>query len=94
MRRLFVSDYQSKVTGVTHDHIHGANLGVSVAAYRFAGGFTPMACSEDRDLWQRLQAAGFCLVADPGLIVTTSARTDSRTEGGFATHMRELAAHL
>ena len=41
-----------------HRHIHGANLGISAEAYRRAGGFRPLACSEDVDLVAALQRVG------------------------------------
>ncbi|MFC6313031.1 glycosyltransferase, partial [Paraburkholderia dipogonis] len=41
-----------------HRHIHGANLGVSADAYRRAGGFPPLKCSEDVALVDRLIAIG------------------------------------
>lgn len=37
---------------------HGANLGISAAAYRQAGGFRHLACSEDAAFVHALQAAG------------------------------------
>ncbi len=39
-------------------HIHGANLGVSAQAYRLAGGFPPIPCSEDVALVRSLEALG------------------------------------
>ena len=37
-----------------HRHVHGANLGVSAHAYLRAGGFAPLACSEDVALVEQL----------------------------------------
>ena len=41
-----------------HHHIHGANLGVSAAAYARVGGFPPLASSEDVALVQALEDVG------------------------------------
>ena len=44
--------------GPGHPHVHGANLGVSLAAYRAVGGFTHRECGEDVHLVSRLRRAG------------------------------------
>lgn len=41
-----------------HQHIHGANLGVSAEAYRRAGGFKALASSEDVALVEALRSTG------------------------------------
>ena len=41
-----------------HGHIHGANLGVSTAAYQASGGFTGLETSEDVALVQALRKSG------------------------------------
>lgn len=66
-----------------HRHIHGANLGVSAAAYRAAGGFEAVPCHEDVLLVRALETIGarFAWSASPR--VFTSARTDARARGGF-----------
>jgi len=66
-----------------HRHIHGANLGVSAAAYQAAGGFANVACHEDVLLVRALEKMGarFAWSAQPR--VTTSARIDARARGGF-----------
>lgn len=75
-----------------HRHVHGANLGVSAAAYRRAGGFRHLACSEDVALVRALADAG-CSIAWSALPrVVTSARTDARAEGGFATALLHAVA--
>lgn len=70
-----------------HRHIHGANLGVSAAAYRSAGGFAPVACHEDVLLVAALERirARFAWSAAPRVV--TSARTDARARGGFGDTM-------
>lgn len=67
-----------------HRHIHGANLGVSAAAYRRAGGFQHLACSEDEALVKALERTGARIAWSAGPRVVTSARRDARAKGGFA----------
>lgn len=69
-------------------HIHGANLGVALDAYRRAGGFALLREHEDVDLVARLLAAGVSVAA--GSDVITSGRPDGRTPGGFAGYLRAL----
>ena len=70
--------------GESHRHVHGANLGVSAAAYRRVGGFRHLACSEDVALVNALIDAGCSVSWSSQPRVVTSARTDSRASGGFA----------
>lgn len=74
-----------------HPHVHGANLGVHAAAYLAAGGFPEVAEHEDRLLADRVRASGAPVLASGSFPVTTSARTDGRTPGGFAGYLRDLA---
>jgi glycosyltransferase involved in cell wall biosynthesis len=67
-----------------HRHVHGANLGVSASAYRRAGGFRHLACSEDADFVQALEACGARIAWSARPRVTTSARWAARVSGGFA----------
>lgn len=67
-----------------HRHIHGANLGVSAAAYRKVGGFRHLACSEDVDFVRALEAAGVTIAWSAKPRVVTSARREGRASGGFA----------
>ena len=66
-----------------HRHIHGANLGVSTAAYQKVGGFPELDCSEDVALVQALAAAGARIAWSAAPRVSTSARIDARARGGF-----------
>jgi len=66
-----------------HAHVHGANLGVSTAAYVAAGGFPALACSEDVALVETLQRSGASIAWSARPRVTTSARRDARARGGF-----------
>lgn len=66
-----------------HRHVHAANLGVSTEAYLAAGGFPPLACSEDVALVEALQRNGARVAWSAAPRVVTSARTDARVRGGF-----------
>jgi glycosyltransferase involved in cell wall biosynthesis len=67
-----------------HRHIHGANFGVSVAAYHRVGGFPALACSEDVALVESLLKAGASIAWSAAPRVITSARVRGRAVGGFA----------
>lgn len=69
-------------------HVHGANLGVRLSTYDQAGGFGPIAVHEDVALVEAVRAAGG--IIGRGSVVTTSARTAGRVQGGFATYLSEL----
>ncbi|MFZ1175833.1 MAG: glycosyltransferase [Mycobacterium sp.] len=73
-----------------HEHIHGANMGFSARAYWRVGGFRTLSSSEDVDLVERFEAAGYCIHRDTELSVITSARTRARAPHGFAHHLRQL----
>ena len=75
-----------------HDHVHGANLGFSLAAYRSVGGFGPLPVHEDVELVRALRLAGCSWVAPGGPPVTTSGRRTSRAPGGFAAYLDGLGA--
>jgi glycosyltransferase involved in cell wall biosynthesis len=78
-----------------HRHIHGANLGVSADAYLRAGGFRPLACSEDVALVEALQASGARIAWSAAPRVTTSARANARARGGFGdTLLAVIAASI
>jgi glycosyltransferase involved in cell wall biosynthesis len=73
-----------------HRHIHGANLGVSAAAYCSVGGFKPLAAHEDVKLVADLTAAGATITWTARNSVTTSARVDCRCREGFGDYLRSL----
>lgn len=77
--------------GDNHGRIHGANLGVSAAAYRQSGGFAGLRCSEDVDLITRLSAGGARIHWAGAPIVRTSMRLAGRASGGFADHLAAMA---
>ncbi|MFL9960859.1 glycosyltransferase [Paraburkholderia sediminicola] len=75
-----------------HRHVHGANLGVSAEAYRRAGGFPPLTCSEDVALVDRLIAIGARIAWSAAPRVITSARAAARARGGFGDTLAAWAA--
>ena len=68
-----------------HRHIHGANLGVSAQAYRNAGGFPPLACSEDVALVHALEgpASSVLLAASKPLRSSHDTRTCAALGSGW-----------
>jgi glycosyltransferase involved in cell wall biosynthesis len=80
LRRHFHNSY-TDADG--HHHIHGANMGVSADAYLRAGGFEPLACSEDVALVSALERAGARFAWSAAPRVVTSARCDAKARGGF-----------
>lgn len=73
-----------------HAHVHGANLGLSLAAYRSVGGFAPLAAHEDVRLVAEVRARGWRWSATHATCVTTSGRRQGRTAEGFAAYLRDL----
>ncbi|SDR93145.1 hypothetical protein SAMN04488570_0749 [Nocardioides scoriae] len=73
-----------------HLHVHGANLGFTLAAYDAVGGFGALATGEDVDLVERLRRHGARSRATAAIPVTTSARLDGRAPAGFAAYLAEL----
>lgn len=72
-----------------HDHVHGANLGLTAAAYLAAGGFRDVPLQEDVELVRLVAASGRTTASTARAPVVTSARPVGRLEGGFATYLRE-----
>lgn len=83
-RRRYLESYRS---GAGHQHIHGANIGISARAYRALGGFEPLPVHEDVRLVRRAEDAGLAIAWSTAAPVTTSARRHSRTPGGFSGHL-------
>jgi glycosyltransferase involved in cell wall biosynthesis len=77
-----------------HRHIHGANLGVSAAAYLKAGGFPPLSAHEDVALVDALVVLGFEVAFSAQPRVWTSARLLNRVTGGFAGFIQNLAGGM
>ena len=80
MRRHFQLTY-TDADG--HSHIHGANLGVSAAAYTTAGGFLGLKSSEDVALVKALQASGANIAWSSAPRVVTSVRASYKAPSGF-----------
>lgn len=70
-------------------HVHGANLGVRLSAYRAVGGFADLGTGEDVELVRALLEAGTPAVRQ-GRPVITSAREHGRAPDGFAGYLRAL----
>jgi glycosyltransferase involved in cell wall biosynthesis len=75
-----------------HRHIHGANLGVSAAAYERAGGFAALRTGEDVALVRALEASGARIAWTNLPRVATSARSRFRAPAGFGAHLAGLRA--
>ncbi|MFJ9449176.1 MULTISPECIES: glycosyltransferase [unclassified Herbaspirillum] len=88
LRKHFQSTYFDQDE---HRHIHGANLGVSAAAYRLAGGFAALTCGEDVALVQALLACGARIAWSAAPRVTTSSRIASHARGGFGDTLSAVA---
>ncbi len=96
-----VSDWQGRPEGLRsdfqagysyrdgHTHVHGANLGLSAAAYLRAGGVPPWRLAEDAGLISAV-ARDSRLVRTARIPVLTSARGDPRARGGFGDYLNHL----
>ncbi|MGX6607976.1 glycosyltransferase [Micromonosporaceae bacterium Da 78-11] len=90
LRVDYESRYRGLLTGITHTHEHGANLGCTARAYQAAGGFPAVTHDEDRALIAAFRAAGARIVTDSRCPVLTSARPAARAPAGFAAHLADL----
>ncbi|MEU1535364.1 glycosyltransferase [Streptomyces fagopyri] len=77
-----------------HPHVHGANLGVSAAAYLRVGGFAALPTGEDRDLAVRLSEAGHRIARTDQHPVHTAARLHGRAPGGLSDLLASLHPSL
>ena len=75
-----------------HRHIHGANFGISAAAYRAIGGFASLPSREDVAIVAALVAADFQIAWSAVPRVTTSARADYRAPEGFGATLERVGA--
>jgi cellulose synthase/poly-beta-1,6-N-acetylglucosamine synthase-like glycosyltransferase len=72
----------------SHDHVHGASMGLTAEAYRATGGFPPLAVHEDRHLALRLSAMReLTVVRTDQVWVETSTRRQGRCQEGFSTDL-------
>jgi glycosyltransferase involved in cell wall biosynthesis len=76
----------------SHDHVHGANLGVRANRYIGAGGWPQVAHAEDHALCHALERVGATLVRTIEVTVVTSGRRHGRAPNGFAEMLRDLGA--
>ena len=85
VRERFLERYSAETR-----HIHGANLGISAAAYETAGGFPALKCGEDAALISSLvERRGDVRWVGPTRVVT-SARSQTTIENGFASFLGSL----
>jgi glycosyltransferase involved in cell wall biosynthesis len=77
-----------------HRHIHGANLGLTAAAYLRVGGFSPLKWNEDVALISALIESGAEIAWSAATRVVTSARIDSRAEKGFGAALRAVSERI
>jgi Glycosyl transferase family 2 len=87
MRLHFAATYTD---AAGHRHIHGANLGVSAAAYQLAGGFKPLQTGEDVALVESLEKMGVTIAWSDAPRVMTSARHEFRAPGGFGATLQRI----
>ncbi|MFI8351989.1 glycosyltransferase [Streptomyces cyaneofuscatus] len=73
-----------------HPHVHGANLGVAIAAYRDVGGFPSLATGEDRALVEALERRGHRVLRTAHCPVLTSPRLQARAHGGFGDYLAAM----
>jgi glycosyltransferase involved in cell wall biosynthesis len=78
--------------GDGHEHVHGANLGFTLAAYRRVGGFPHLPVHEDVGLVRALRRSGVPWIAAGGLAAVTSGRREARAPHGFASYLDGLGA--
>ncbi len=83
--------YEPAGSSDSHDHVHGANLGVRADAYLAAGGFEPLSTGEDHALWNALRRARRRQVSSRRLSVVTSARRIARAPLGFSAFLAAMA---
>jgi glycosyltransferase involved in cell wall biosynthesis len=90
LRRTFEANYRKRLSrDGTHQHVHGANLGLRAGVYLRAGGFAPIATHEDHRLLQQLHSMEDITIEAPqSLRVRTSGRTNARSDQGFGTHLK------
>ncbi len=73
-----------------HAHIHGANLGVTAAAYATAGGFLGLETGEDVALVEALRKSGANIAWSRAPRVVTSVRSNYKAPGGFGATLEKI----
>jgi hypothetical protein len=84
--------HQRHTTADGHDHVHGANLGFTLDAYRAVGGFPLLPTHEDVGLVTAMREAGVPSLATGAVPVVTSGRRTGRAPDGFAHYLDGLGA--
>ncbi|HTI34429.1 MAG TPA: glucosyl-3-phosphoglycerate synthase, partial [Miltoncostaea sp.] len=88
-RRALRLETRGEATGGDgHPFFSGASMGLTVGAYRAAGGLRPLAALEDQALEQSLRARGIPIVRSRDVRVVTSGRTEGRARHGLAADLR------
>ncbi|MEV0621959.1 glycosyltransferase family 2 protein [Nonomuraea sp. NPDC050404] len=82
-RGRYLERYAAGRAGAWHSHVHGANLGLTAAAYLAVGGFAELPTGEDHALVAALESAGRRVLRTTAVSVVTSARRSPRAPGGF-----------
>lgn len=93
-QRLFAERYVGSGWNADspHQHVHGANLGLSAKAYLRVGGIPDLAVGEDQALSDLLEAdPNVRIVRTTQLRVITSGRRAARARGGFADLLTRLS---
>lgn len=86
----FRAAYHRGIGPAQHLHVHGANLGLTGAAYLRAGGFRPSSVGEDQALVRAAVDAGMHVVRSTAVRVVTSARRTARAPHGFSAYLHAL----
>jgi hypothetical protein len=98
--RVAVEDWEGRSPGMAtdwqasydaeHAPIHGASLGMNGSTYLRAGGFSALAHSEDRALYEAAVSLGGLVVHDQSVRVVTSARREARAPLGFSSALSSI----
>lgn len=90
VRRRYLNILADNRHSRSHRHVYGANLGIRADAYDSVGGFAARSTGEDRNLIDRVNAAGYRVDHAADISVSTSGRMNGRAPGGVAALLREL----
>ena len=82
--------HEAHTLSAGHPYVHGANLGLTLAAAQQVGGFPPVHVGEDVLLVDAVRRSGLPWCATATTQVVTSARRRGRVAGGFADYLHAL----
>ena len=85
--RVRAAFWRASTTRTATPNVHGANFGLSAAAYQAVGGFPALAAYEDRGLLDALERAEYTIAREANPGVTTSARRDARARQGSGDYL-------